>query len=432
MPSLWGDILWGDGGWGDDDPGVLDPFIDLGGNPLALPAQASAIFGDLATELETSRIYDMHTRGLRDIDAAGNLFWKRLCSGPEREWFKIEQRRDQLPSLYNVDTIDDEFLALLKLSALWTNDTDAATADLSFDSLRQLIAQSPELWDRRGSAGAYVEILNAIIGVDAFEVAWFDRRWVLDQTSLGAWGLDFGIMILDSSERNFINIHLADPGRDIDRSIVAEAVKLWRPVNQRARVVFVELLDRFDDTTNPKLWTVEGVGLATINPGHAVIPDDSIVYTAADYIETKSDYMVRLSIVPDSTAGYFGAVIRHQESSPTDALEFRVDMDGLTFEVYQGGAQLAGTVTVDLEALGFSFVAGYQRELRIEAQDSRFAVWLDNDPVYRFTTDLALPNGSAGALVGPGITGQMTFFEMLPLPGQVLTVGLGGQLSTTY
>ena len=51
--GLFGDILWGDGEWGDEAPQPADPFVDLGGNPLALPAQAQALFGgsDVAAQV---------------------------------------------------------------------------------------------------------------------------------------------------------------------------------------------------------------------------------------------------------------------------------------------------------------------------------------------------------------------------------------------
>lgn len=432
MPALFGSIMWGDLGWGDDDPGTLDPFTDLGGNPLALPAQAQAIFGDINEEVESTRIYNMHKKGLRQIDAAGTLLWKRLCAGPERLWADLEALHDRLPSLYNVDEIDDQYLGLLKLSALWTDDTAPVTDDLDADGLRQLISQSPELWDRRGSDGACVEILNAVIGVDAFEANWFDRRWILGLTPIGVGGFDPGVIMLDAGERDTVNVYIADPARSLDRSTVAEAIKLWRPANQRVRVVFCEMFDRFDDTANPKAWTVQGGGEASLSPGFVPVSESTIVYAAADYIEGKSDYLVEAVVTPDSTSGYFALVVRHQPGDPTQSIELRVDMDALTFKVWQDGSQLAGTSTIDLAALGFSFATGYPRTIRAECQGDRFAVWLDNEPIGRFTAASALANGTAGVAAGPGVDAQVSFFKMLPLPGQVMLIGYDGSITTNY
>jgi hypothetical protein len=306
------------------------------------------------------------------------------------------------------------------------------TDGLDADGLRQLIWQSPDLWDRRGADGTYVEILNATIGVDAFEANWFDHRWILDVTPLGVGGFDPGIMFLDASEQDMVNVFVSDPARELDRSTVAEAIKLWRTANQRVRVVFCELFDRFDDTTNPKAWMIQGAGEVTLSPGFAPVSESTTVYTAADYIEAKSDYLVEAAVTPDSTAGYFALVMRHQPGDATQTIELRVDMDARTFEVWQDGSQLAGTSTVDLAALGFAFAADYPRTIRAEAQGDRFAVWLDNEPIYRFTTLDALDNGTAGVAAGPGVNAQIRFFKMLPLPGQVMLVGYGGSVTTNY
>ena len=277
--SQFGDFQWGNVGWGNFPPQALAPFTDLGGNALASPAQSSAVFGELTADSDTTRIYDLHIRAVRDIDAAGSLFWKRLCAGPELVWADIETRQGELTSLYNVDTIEDGYLKYLKLSAGWTADTDIITEAMSDSALRQLIAQSPELWDRRGAGGAYTEILNATIGVDAWEVDWFDKRWELDASPLGADGFEFGAMVLDKGERYFTDIHVADAGRGIDRQLAAESLKLWRPANERIRVVWVELFDVFDDDSNPNSWQVATVGggppvEATVSGGSVTVPAD--------------------------------------------------------------------------------------------------------------------------------------------------------------
>lgn len=438
MPSLWGDIEWGDGLWGGDDEIELGPFVDLGGNALSLPATAQAICGELETEVESTRIYDYHVKAVKDVDAAGSLLWKRLCAGPEALWAAIETRAERLTSLYNVDTIDDQYLRYLKLSAFWTADTERITDKLSASELRQLIAQSPELWDRRGVAGAYSEILNAIVGIDAFEIDWFDRRWVLDDTPLDADAFDYGIMILEEADRRFTDIHIEDAARALDRELIAEIVKLWRPSGERVQIVFAELFDRFTDAT--RSWAVSVGGDpatdATIANGEVEIPADSIVYTIAAHIEGKSDYMIRAAISPDSLGDYFGVAVRHLDTAPENTLEFRFEPTDLTLTIVQNGVQLAGTDVVDLEALGFNFVAGYAREFRVQIQRSGLldfiAVWLDNEPVYSFTTNLAGATGTAGAIAGPSVSCAMSFFEMLPLPGETLTVGLGGAVTTSY
>lgn len=439
MPALWGDIEWGDSGWGEADSITIGPFTDLGGNELSLPASAQAIFGEQISEGESTRIYDFHIKSVRDIDAAGTLLWKRFCNGPEHVWADIEETIESLTTLYNVDTIDDRFLQFLKLTALWADDTNAITDKLSPSELRQLIAQSPELWDRRGIAGSYTEILNTIIGVDAFEVDWFDRRWVLGDTPLGSDGFDFGAMVLDSSEQRIVDVHLMDTERGVDRELVGEILKLWRPSGERVQVVFAELFDLFADDTNPKSWVVSvGGGAstpATIASGAIAMASDSFVYSLADRMETKRDYLIRAVITPDSLADYFGVAVRHLDSAMGDQIEIRVDPAALTLTIYQNGVQLAGTVTVDLSALGFSFVAGFPRELRVQVMRHEaldyFAVWLDNEPVYQFTTSSANATGTAGAIVGAGETASLSFFEMLPLPGETLTVGLGGAITVT-
>lgn len=440
MPSsLWGDIEWGDGGWGEEDLITVGPFSDLGGNDLTLPASAQAIFGELLSDSESSRIYDFHIKAVRDIDRAGTLLWKRLCNGPEHVWIDIEAKIEELTTLYNIDTIDDEFLSFLKLTALWTEDTSSITDKLSASELRQLIAQSPELWDRRGVSGSYTEILNTIIGVDAFEVDWFDRRWVLGDTPLGSDGFDFGAMVLDESDQRIVDVHLMDTARAVDRELVGEILKLWRPSGERVQVVFSELFDLFTDDTNPKSWVVSIAGAAsspaTIASSAIAMAADSFVYSLADHLDTKSDYMIRAVVTPVSLGDYFGVAVRHLESAMGDQIEIRIDPTARTLTVYQSGVALAGTITVDLAALGFSFVAGFPRELRVQimrvAALDYFSVWLDNEPVYQFTSALANLTGTAGAIVGAGATASLSFFEMLPLPGETLTVGLGGTITVT-
>ena len=438
MATKWGDIEWGDLLWGDDAEITPDPFMDLGGNPMALPASSQAVFGELASETESTRIYDAHIKAVRDIDAAGTLFWKRLCAGPELVWAQIEGRMEALTSLYDIDTIEDEFLPFLRLTALWTADTDKLTDKLTASELRQLLAQSPTLWDRRGTTGSYTEILNAIIGVDAFEVDWFDRRWELGVTSVGDNGFDFGAGYLEASDRRVIDIHLADAAREIDRDLVADSLKLWRPSGERINVVFVEMWDRFEDDKNS--WVVSTGGgaaaSATISEGDMTVPSNSIAYPTAAHLSTKSDYMIRASITPDDLADVFGVFVRHDTDAPDDRIEIQVDPAGLTLDIVQDGSTLAGTTSVDLEAIGIGFVAGYARELRVEVQrvglTDHFAVWLDGDPVYRFTTNAANDTGTAGILAGSSTSSVCSFFEMIPLPGEVLTVGLSGAITKTY
>ena len=140
--------------------------------------------------------------------------------------------------------------------------------------------------------------------------------------------------------------------------------------------------------------------------------------------------MVRATVTPETVAGFMGVVVRHDALDPSTAIELRFNMDALTFEVSQNSAQLAGTTITDISNLGI-FVAGFARSIRVEVQGNRFAVWLDNEPIYRFTTNLANSAGTAGALTGPGVAATMNFFEMQPLPSETMTVGTGGKVETT-
>lgn len=423
MPE-WGDFEWGDGGWGDGDPVVIDDIADVGGNGIVGPVEFGFIgFDGEAPPDLLDRIYNFHHESIRRSDV--NLLWKRLCDGFERIWVSIENNLDKIETLWNVSAIDDEFVRYLLPQVGWTDDLADITDRLGVDAVRRLVASAIPLWKRRGASLSSVEALNVIIGVDAWEWDWFDRRFLIGQTRFGhdlapssGWT---DARLLSSKARRWSNLRIADAEQALDRELIKRVVNLWRPSGERVLVSYVEFWDRFVDDSKLESWGSFSDGVAaetTIAGGVLAQSDDAVSmhsFARGTALELLSSGSTRARVRP-AGSGWFGVVVGFSGDLAL-AIEARFDLDDNTLGVYQDGVLISDVV--QLKTFGVLLSPDVWRTIRVVAHvpQTHLAIWLDNRLVFESFSIASRP-GTSGVAHGIGASLECGQFEIAPTPGR--------------
>ena len=430
---VWGQNLWGEGLWGEQDPIILGDFVDAGGNALVLPASIDFLGFSAPESEEFARnvFYEMHLASMRQIDERqGAFFWKRFCEGPEyvRKW--LDSKIDELDTLYNIETISDEFVRLMLPQVGWTNEFNSITDKLTDAEVRALIANSATLWKNRGSAGSFIEVLNTIIGIDAWEWSWFDRRWVLGSARLGqdedpdSWT---DLRFTNTASRSTSELRIADPNRTLDRDLIADVLKFWRPTGERISVVFVEFWDRFVDGSKP--WVQYdsqspagsvAISGGTIQLSNSLVEQHAFPETPAVLLSLESS-MVKARVRSSSATGYYGVSVGFDGTFAT-SIEVRLYPEFHELRAYQNAGLL---FTFDLiHDYGITLVPNSWYTLRVVADGQRAVIYLDNVKISEANAMGLLVPGTSGVLHGVGSTMECDHFEIIPIPGEAFTVGI--------
>lgn len=423
MPDvLWGDMQWGDVFWGEDDLIAIGDFADTAGNELALPAPVEFLgFADSSVApVLRNRIYDMHIKILRELDATNGLFWKRFCEGPEVLRRQFEDRINDLPSLYSVSDIEARYVKLLLPQVGWGADLSSIIDKLDNDTARRLVSLAVSSWKRRAAGGSSIEILNTIIGVDAWEWDWFDRRFVLGKSQIGhdqspQLGVN-DLYVTGSASSRTTELHIADAERSLDRELVREIVKLWRPIGERVRLVYVEFWDRFANDSKP--WETYG-GASSIAGGKLQMLDDSQsqhAFPESPALLDLSNFMVNSRLKFGGENGFYGQTLGFR-GLLAKALEIRLYPEFQELRLYQDNVQIGDSISL-IHAHGITLKPGYWRTLRSVVSGATLEVFIDNHKVLSNSDDLVSP-GTSGVNHSAGLTLECDSFEIIPIPGEV-------------
>jgi len=406
--------------------------VDKAGNALALPATSQMIGFDPTDQSEgfPLEIYRFLLKGIRDADRIqGNLLLKRWLDGPQKEWEKWIEKAEDIKKIWRISETPDELLCHLLLTVGWTDDLKVITDQLDFVQKRRLIDSSIRLWKRRGSAGSYLEILNVLVGIDGWIWDWFDTRWILDEGYISEQRDGTDIFLTDDAGARTVNLRLVDPDQELERSLVEEAVKLWRPSGERVLISFVDVLDRFDVDEDIIGWDIT-TGLP--NPEDAVsggtlnLTDTAVVESATVNIDAASLWSNILFYTKLTGAAvgvdWFGVDFHGGDYS------VRLRTDTQTLELHDTGGLLA---TVALFAdHGIPVVNGQDLGLRVHveydesATSTRIRLYVDNVEVLDLTNVLA---GGVGTITLSHTTGsEMTvdWFEVVKLPAENIFVDI--------
>lgn len=389
---------------------LISDLTDLAGNPMAAPSRVTAVgYTSPDPTFSTNKIYDSHIEGIRNSDTT--LFWKRFCEAPERMRLEQQERILALSTLANAGVIAEEHLELLALTYGWDELSRLQIlSKLTSTRLRLVLSQSPELWKRRGAGGSLIEALNLLIGVRAFEFDWFDDRCLIGEVAV-----DDDAFCLAEFGRRESQIYIVDPTRVLDKDLVIEVAKRWRPSGERIILTWAEFMDFFDDETQG--WQAQS-GSFTIADGMMTVSGGGtsrIMLPTA--LETLSDMMIK-STVQFAGVSEFGILGRSNVS--LSGIEARVSPSG-TARIINDGVELA---SASLESFGIFLNAGYDVHLRLHMVGDWVEFFVNNTSVLSVQEPSIQSNGLAGLYSSSGVVLEAQSFEVLPLPGENVYVGL--------
>lgn len=409
-------------------------IVDIAGNPL-LPATTAQMLGFIevsAEEALTLKAYNFLLKPIRDADQQeGNLFVKRFLDGPQTIWERTQSTIFALKDLWSITDIEDEHLQYLKNIVGWTEEqiTKRVTDALSFDELRRLISISVPFWKARGPEDTIVNILSVLTGSRLRIWNWFDFRWILDETEMSEdhegrdpWVVDLPV---DGDDEHRFNVRIVDPviPEALDQDLVANILKLTRPMGERIEVTFIDFLDQFLLADDDSQWDL-AVGTAlVIADGRLKLLDtgeieeavisDSIVLNSVNWTTGIMAYMRAKS----SEVGIIGMKVLRADS--LNFYEVRVSIGSfptpatvlLRKTVAGVGADI---VSVSLaQAIILDEWIGLRVSIEPESATNRIKVYVDGEEVID-TTDSDLTQGSVSVqhLIGADLeVSEVEVFE---------------------
>ena len=252
---------------------------DISGNPFI--TQVSPMIGfvepnELATRDLSLNIYKFIIESIRTEDQLHDAFVERFLNGPQIVWEVIDSQIKNIPKLWSITEVNNRFLDYIKWIVGWTSELDHITNRLDDQSLRRLIASSVPFWKKRGTEDAIKEILRLVTGSRIRIWNWFDLRWVLDETLLSEdnEGYDPYMISLpgppDYDEQRY-NIRIVDNG-SLDKTLVADIVKLTRPSCERVEISYLGFLDLFVTDGDASQWETVN-SLSNVSNGFLTLSD---------------------------------------------------------------------------------------------------------------------------------------------------------------
>lgn len=317
----------------------MPAILDLANNPLQLADATAKLIAKLSEEAEGPplSIYKMLNASLRDADARVGLFLaKRLVGGFEQEWAKLEAGVRSLRVLRSVADAPDEILRYLQLHLGWTDDLLPITTKLSDDKLRALLAASPGIWRTRGQEVGYSGIMLAAMDFEyVFDWDYFTLRWVCDENAFGEDRRGRDVWIIDlpgppNYDDRQSNLRIVDPSGKADRDLAHDLVNLFRPMNERVTITWLEFADRF---TSDRGWSsgTYALGSLTIDGQTALAPS-----SRADNLGGHLAY-VRCLVTSSGAPSAFSVVFRYVDADNCYLATMSLTDNRLTLVVRTGG-----------------------------------------------------------------------------------------------
>lgn len=243
---------------------------DIASNPLvAGPSATGPMLGFVEppapAEVLSLRIYDFLIKPIRTADITdGQLFLERYLQGPQEVWETIQTDIFRLLDLWDVVRIPDEFLKYLKNIVGWTPELERPITDrLDDETLRRLISLSVALWKIRGIEDAYVRSTLALVSTRMRVWNWFDLRFILDETIVGEDHQGRDPYILSTAAEQESDVRIVDGALDLDRTLILNMLRLFRPSGERLNVYWVDFMDLFLVDGDASQWDSGG---ATVDP----------------------------------------------------------------------------------------------------------------------------------------------------------------------
>lgn len=360
---------------------------DTAGNLLT--TQTSPMIGfnevDASDEPLSLRIYPFLIEGIREEDQNnGGRFVERFLEGPQAQWDVMDRRAKDIPKLWSVTEIEDQYLIYLKWIVGWTSELDYITDDLDSATLRRLIAASVPFWKIRGTENAMVDILRLTTGARLRVWNWFDLRWIVgeegfsdDQSGYDSWML--ALPGPPDYDENQMNVRIVDDGT-LNRRLVRNLVRLTRPDGETITISYIAFLDQFTVDDDDSQWDHNDVGTTVVADGFMRLDagQDAVVNVpgADDWLDYVFYARVRGT-----------GLIQFYRTAATDFYFVQIDVAANTVAV---GRVLAGVeailTTIDMFAahgvtLFDDIFYGFRQEVIPEAGGTRIRVFFDANPI---------------------------------------------------
>lgn len=300
------------------------------------------------------------------IEPLRNELLQQFLERPEYWRDQIQTKIAEVTTYLDPRLTPDEFLKYLKDLVGWTDET-GITSSLSPRELRKLIRLALPIWRQKGTELGLVNLARLLTGKNVIYANWFYFRWILGET--GLWeeqaGSDPWILGGDLTDYDeyWSNIRVMD-SPDLDHDLLENVVGIERPSNERLELVYLDMLDWFNEDL--RYWSSQVVG-------------------KEGYIDTATNRLVipgtgrELIVVPWMSAWqwFVSIVSARRPVAPSTADIYRLRFyvqDALNCYVVQlkpGGVDLISRVAgveVTLASSTKSFFAD-QYKLRIETFD---------------------------------------------------------------
>lgn len=411
-------------------------ITDRAGNPLiAGPDATGPMLGFIdpptPPEVLPLRMYDFLIRPIRTADVnEGRLFLERYLAGPQEVWETIQTDTFRLLDLWDIVRIPDKFLKFLKNIVGWTPELELPITDrLDFAQLRRLISLSVPLWKIRGIEDAYIRATLALVLTRMRVWNWFDLRWILDETIMGEDRQGRDPFLLTSVDEQFSDIRIVDGALGLDRTLILNMLKLFRPSGERLTVYWIDFLDQFLVDGDNTQWVS---GDSTVDP----IPvADRLLSLADDAIIEEVQVAGTVALLFTDYVVYWR--IRGAQSTPAAAETWGVqfywqDVDNFYFLRFDPTAntlelveEVATVVSVlvtysfatDTEQLLNGVFYGVRIHIESVPTGTRIRVYVDN--LERIDhTDVTAPftRGTVGLIHSTDATLELSEIELFQLP----------------
>lgn len=404
---------------------------DIAGNAFAGGSAPMLGFVDppAAAEVLNLRMYDFLIKPIREADLReGKLFVERYLQGPQEVWETIQTDIFRLIDLWDVVRIPDEFLKFLKNIVGWTPDLERPITDrLDDTTLRRLISVSVALWKIRGVEPAYSSSILALVLTRLRIWNWFDLRWILDNTIMGEDHQGRDPYILPTAAQQVSDIRIVDGALGLDRTLLLNMLKLFRPSGERLNVYWIDFLDLFIvDGDNSQWMSASVVDIAVA---------DRLLSLSDDSGEEEVQVDVEGSLLWESYVAYWR--VRGTQRTPTPGEYWGVqfywqDVDNyymllfdpsfntmVLWEVVSGApAVLAGySFATDLEQLYNDVFYGVRVHVENVPAGTRIRVYVDNLERIDFTDTVSpFTRGTIGLIHVASATIELSEIELWQLP----------------
>lgn len=381
--------------------------------------------------------YDFLIREIREQDRLnGNQFVERFLEGGQAVWEETISKIFSVKNLWSVEDCPDDYLEYLKAIVGWTGSAASLTNNLEPASLRRLISLSTDLWRKRGTETAIIDVLNVFVPSRVRIWNWFDVRWMTDEVGFDEMrrGFDpwlFSMPLEESAPEHWSTIRMVDPGEDM-RATVRKVVDLMRPLGENFLVVYLLFLDLFEIDGDLSQWDASESSGAVVDGGTLQLTDSSreVVLANVTGSELWSESMI-FARLKGTKAGLSGKGLR---------VDF-LNKGGFGYCVYldlfENKLVLASTEDFELttiDSFDFSTVPyelqenvwyGIRIQTSWESDDLRVIVFeggVERINCLIDSGDVVSEEGTAGLGHESGVTLEVSDFEVLGLPVESETI----------